>query len=279
MKKHYFLWLILLLVFVVTCPSFAGVNTKSRNGQDTITISKITPRSFSCLLKPVNMPVNLEVLYDLKTTDKGKVVIYFYKVYRKGISKKLDIVEIKELRKVFVIKKGQSSISYVSPPLKIAKDEKIYEIYTAASLVDDKNKEQAFSTSKNFIAGTYEIIPGKEAPDKDTIQEIGIKPRTGTNITAGQITDFQISLKYSLKTAPLAYIVVTFSDISEMGTGLCWHSSTITVPRGQGKLVVKPSVYFSKNLAGKNMGVGISYWIDPLKNSLSLLRFVDYFLK
>ena len=279
MRKNCFVFLVLLLVFMLTSPLFADVNTKSRNGQDSIVITKITPRSLSSLLKPVNMPVNMEVQYNLKTADKGKVVICFYKVYRKGISKNLDIVEIKDMRKVFSVAKGQKSISYISLPLKIAKDEKIYTVYTAASLLDQKNKEQAFSTSKNFIAGTYEIIPGKDAPTRDLIQEIGIKPRTGTSITAGQTTDFQISMKYSLKTKSMAYVVVTFSDISEMGTGLCWHSSTFTVPRGQGKLVIKPSVYFPKSLSGKNMGVGISYWLDPLKNSLALLRFVDYFLK
>lgn len=278
MKKN-ILWLILLIVLISVSSSFAGVNSKSRNGQDTITITKITPRSLSYLLKPVNMPINLEVLYDLKTGEKGKVVIYFYKVYRKGISTKLDIVEIKELRKVFNVSRGKKNLSFISSPLKIGKDEKIYEIYTAASLMDMKNKEQAFSTSKNFVAGTYEIIPGKDAPDRDSLQEIGIKPRTGTTITTGKTTDFQIAMKYSLRTKSQAYIVVIFSDISEMGTGLCWHSSTFTVPKGQGKLVIKPSVYFSKNLSGKNMGVGISYWLDPLQNSLTLLRFVDYFLK
>lgn len=279
MRKNNFLLMVLLLLFVLTSASFAQVNTKSRNGQDSVEITKITPRSLSSLLKPVNMPINLEVLYDLKTAGKGKVVICFYKVYRKGISKNLDIVEIKEMRKVFTISKGKANISYISIPLKIAKDEKIYTVYTVASLLDSKNKEQAFSTSKNMVAGTFEIIPGKGAPERDAIQEIGIKPRTGSSITAGQTTDFQISMKYSLKTKEMAYVVVTFSDISEMGTGLCWHSSTFTVPRGQGKLVIKPTVYFAKNLSGKNMGVGISLWLDPLKNSLALLRFVDYFLK
>ena len=279
MKKLHFCFLLLILVFSLTMNSFAGVNSKSRNKIDSIKITKITPRSLSCLLKPVNMPVNLEILYNLKSSEKGKVVIYFYKVYRKGIAKKLDIKEIKQLRQVYEVKKGEKSISYSSKPIKIGKDEKIYELYTATSLVDEKNKEVAFSTSKNIISGTYEIVPGKKTPTKDFIRQIAIKPGIGSQLVTGKTTDFQITLQYSLKSKPMAFVVVTFADVSELGTGLCWHSSTFSVPRGQGKLIIKPRVFLAKNLSQKNMGIGISYWLNPLKNSITLLRVVDYFLR
>jgi len=279
MKRRFFFIVLFLALLILCSQAYADTNYKSRNGIDSIKITKITPRSLSHLLKPVNMPVHLELDYKLKTAKKGKVVVYFYKIYKKGITKKMEFKEITHLRKVYSVKKGRKIFLHVSDPVVIKANERVIQLYTAASLVNDKGKELAFSTSKNFISGTYKIFPDKKASSRDYLIRLGVKPETGSILKTEKTVKFEISLKYSLATRQIAYIDILFADVSELGTGRCWVSATVAVPKGSGKILLRPEVFFGKNFKGNNMGIGISYWLRPLKESMAYLKIIDYFLR
>ncbi|MCD4784209.1 MAG: hypothetical protein K8T10_10350 [Candidatus Eremiobacteraeota bacterium] len=281
MKKKfiYICMLILSLIFLLSPQILARTHSKSRNGIDKIEIKRITPRSRSYLLKPVNMPVHMKIEYNLKSKKKAKIVIYFYKFIQKGISPGMFPVEMTNLRKVITIDKGKGSMVYISKPVKIGLDEKVIELYTATSLVDMRGKELAFSTSKNMVGGSYRIFPENKQPDGNYIRKIGVSPPIGTDIKTGNTAKFEISLNYSLKAKPFAFIDILFTDVASLGTGRCWDSATIAVPKGRGKIILKPEVYVNKNLSGTNLGLGIIYWLKPLSNSENYLRIKDYFLR
>lgn len=279
-KKFTYIYMLVFSFLILLSPQvLARTHSKSRNGIDKIEIKRIAPRSRSYLLKPVNMPVHLNIEYNLKSQKKAKIVIYFYKLLRRGISPRMYPVEMTKLRKVFTIKKGKGSMVYVSKPVKIGLDEKVVELYTATSLVNIRGKELAFSTSKNIIGGSYRIFPENKNPDGNYIKKIGVSPPIGTDIKTGNTVKFEIALNYSLKAKPFAYIDILFTDVASLGTGRCWDSATIAVPKGRGKIILKPEVYVNKNLSGTNLALGIVYWLKPLKNSKSYLRIKDYFLR
>jgi len=279
MKKKLLYILVFLFIILLSPQIFARTHSKSRNGIDEIKIVRITPRSRSYLLKPVNMPVHLKIEYKLKSRKKAKIVIYFYKLTRRGVSSRMHPVEIKKLRKVFTIKEGTGSMVFVSDPVQIGLDEKVVELYTATSLVGMRGKELAFSTSKNIIAGSYRIFLEDKQPDGDYIKEIGVSPSRGADIKTGGMAKFEISLHYSLQAKPFAFIDVLFTDVASLGTGRCWDSATVAVPKGRGKIILKPEVFVNKNLSGTNLALGIVYWLKPLSNSKNYLRIKDYFLR
>lgn len=279
MKKPFFFIVVIICLLTASMPVFAQAKSESRNQQDTIRITKIAPRGLSFLPKPVNMPFHMEIEYDLKTQDTGNVAVYFFKVTRRGAAGALKMEEVPGLKKVYPVKKGKASITHISSNITVAEKDPVVEIYAVTSLVDSKGKELAFSTSKNIINGTYRIIQDKNSPERNSIRQLGVVPRPGTEIQTGRTTPFDIQLQYSLQSQELAFIDILFMDRADLGTGLCWNSATITIPKGTGKLIIRPEIYLDSNFSGHNMGIGIVYWLNPLRNSQFYLKIVDYFIK
>lgn len=279
MRKRLILIAALLIFALAICPAFGQAKSKSRNNQDEVAIKKITPRGMAYLLKPVDLPISLEAEYNLKTQKTGKLVVYFFKVISSAKSGEMKLEEIKSMKKVYPVKKGTGVINHVSKSLKIGINEKAVQVYTVISLVDNKGKELAFSTSKNFVQGTYRVIPEKKNPDGDYIREISVTPKRNSEIPVNKISAFDIQVQYSLKSKSMAYIDVNFSSRADMGTGRAWNTATFAVPKGAGKVIIKPEIFFRKDLAQKNMGIGIIYWLNPLVSSQDYIRIVDYFLR
>lgn len=276
MRRRFLLWVVIFAILTISAN--AQVKVASRNKIDFIKITKITPRSLSFLPKPINMPIHLEVEYDLKSQKTGKVVITVYKVQ---IDKKnrVSLHRMSGLTKVFKVNRGRRTIRHVTPPVRISKRDDATILLTVASLLDKHGNEVAFSSSKNIISGTYKIFLSNKKPTRDFIRRISISPPTGSDISTGKLTKFSLILQYSLKSRPVAYIDVLFTDISELGTGRCWKVVTVAVPKSVGKVKINPVIEFNNSLAGRNMGIDIFYWLDPLKAAYENLRVVEYFLK
>ena len=64
MKKFRCLLIILAILTLTPC-SFAQVKNKSVSGKDYVKIVKITPRTLSYLLKPINYKIHAEVDFNL----------------------------------------------------------------------------------------------------------------------------------------------------------------------------------------------------------------------
>lgn len=278
MKKRTLL-IILLLILALTLPAAAqaggqaGIKSKSRTKMDFVKITRITPRTFSHLLKPVKMPVHLEVEYELKSKPAGKLVFKCFRYTKGG-----KIAEIKALKKSVPVKKGKETKRMVTKPLVLPPNDDTLYVYMVASLVSNK-KELAFSSSKNFIAGSYRLYPEKGAPERDFIRRIGIQPRIGSDVDTNKATTFNITLNYSIMSKKYGYVDVLFQDLTDLGTPKAWKIATIAIPKGKGKISLKPSMFFENALAGKNMGITILLWLKPIDNTADAIRISEYFLR
>jgi len=273
MRKKILPALISLFIFlIIGHPVFAQTKSVSRNRVDSIKITRITPRTLTQLLKPVNMPINMEIEYNLRSEKTGKVVITAYK-FKAG---RLD--EVSDLRRVYRVNKGKKTIRHTTPILKIPKKDNTIFVYVVASLVGSRGKELAFSSSKEIVSGSYKIFESNSKPTGNYIRLISISPKTGSDIKTETPTEFDIVLNYSVRRVDIAYVTVVFCRPAELGTGRNWKSATVAVPGGKGKIRLKPLVNFPKNLAGKNMAMSITLWLEPLKGSEDYIWIRDYFL-
>jgi hypothetical protein len=260
-------------------PAAASVKSKSRNKIDNIEIRKITPRTFSHLLKPVNMPMHMELGYELKSEEKGKIIVKVFKYSGKG-KMKGTLTEAKNFIKTVEVKKGKSSTYVITPFFVLPENDDCVEIFVVASLVGSKGQELAFSSSKNFISGSFKVFPGKDKPTRDFVRRIGIQPRINTDIETNATTNFNIILNYSVMSRQQAYVELIFQDMADIGTNKgAWRIATVSLPKGTGKVSLQPSLFFENDLAGRNMGISILLWTNPLERSQDALKISEYFLK
>jgi hypothetical protein len=274
--------LILMAVSVFStgyCESKEQVHTVTKNGIDKIEITKITPRSLAYLPKPVKIPFYMEIKYNLKSLADAKIVVHFYRMNNKGGAKNTNLGEINKLRKTYNVKKGANLFVHISDNVEVGENEKVTDIYTVVSLVNSKGQELAFSSSKNVVAGTYKIYPEKRAAENDKLTYLNVTPKKRSEIKSGSINKFQIDLEYSLKSRKIGFIDILFMDVADLGTARCSSAATVVVPPGRGKISINPEILIGPDLAGKNMGIGIIYWLDPLRTSWNYLKISDYFVK
>ncbi|MCE1248536.1 MAG: hypothetical protein LWY06_18010 [Firmicutes bacterium] len=284
MKKFFCLLVLSVLMAAAMissgyCKDTELVRSVTKNHIDSVEITKITPRSLAYLPKPVKIPYVMEIKYALKSLPDAKLVVHFYRTNSGEKVKSLSLGEINKLRKTYNVKKGSNVFLHVSDPVEVGLDEKIKEVYAVVSLVNSKGQELAFSSSKNIIAGSFKIYPDKRAAENDKITYLNVTPKKRSEIKSNQVSKFEIDMEYSLKSRKIGYIDFLFMDVADLGTGRCWSAATIAVPPGRGKISVSPEIFFSSNLSGRNMGIGIIYWLDPLRTSWNYLKISDYFIK
>ncbi len=272
--KVFRILLTVLTILAIAPWAYPQVKNVSNNEKDTVKITKITPRTLSHLLKPINYQVTAEVDYNLATQTEGKIVFQVIMVNSKG-----EASELTSSRKIYPITGGSGVKQVSSGPVQFKTEDDVTMLFMVASLTGPRGRELAFSSSKNFVAGTFKIFPDNRKATRDFIRRIDIQPRPNSDIITGKSSDFHIILDYGIQSEEIGYVDVLFQKMSDVGTAQALKMVTLAVPRGQGKISLKPVLFFEDNLAGNNIGITIFLWTEPLKAAADVIRINEYFLK
>ena len=113
-------------------------------------------------------------------------------------------------------------------------------LFIVASLTGPKGRELAFSSSKNFVAGTFKVFPNNKKPTRDYVRRIDIQPRPNSDIDTGKAVTFHLILDYAVASKEIGYVDVLFQNMADLGTARALKVVTLAVPKGQGKISLKP---------------------------------------
>ncbi len=137
--------------------------------------------------------------------------------------------------------------------------------------------------------------PMPTTPLQNSIRIRSILPAPGTSLKTGQVTEFEVSLGYTLGSADKAVLALYVEEYPESAKG-CTGSShqtngatTVPVSRGEGDLVIRvtwhrdPSGFGAKDIITSGTGFlspGASLWTDKDESADKLIQqfgeFADY---
>jgi len=265
----------LILLGLLIFPLFAASETRSLSGQDTVFISKITPRTGSYIVPGVKTPYYLEVEYSLSSATQAylDVAVYLIPLGDKGKGKIIAQLPRK------AISPGAKSIVLTTPEMDFTPGMQGFKTITVASMKTLKGKELAYSNSENFILGKRRILKSRSSNFKDNLQILSIKPGEGSVVKVAQSNVFKFKLAYGLASRKISYLNLEFSELSQINTGMCWQIFCVPLALGDEILEVDVPVRLPANLAGKSMGIAVPYRIEPLGRSASFKIFKIYTLE
>ncbi|MCD6310755.1 MAG: hypothetical protein J7M18_08555 [Candidatus Eremiobacteraeota bacterium] len=274
MKKIVKLLAFFILVFLLisVSPGFGASETESLNNKDAVFISKITPRTSSILIPPARFPFYLEIEYNLVSLPKAYIEVG---VYKKDLKKAAESESITRPR-IFPITAGKGALLVTTDIISIEPQKVNQEVTVIASLKDNTDKELAYSTSRNIVAGKRKVIKSSSRSNADFFQVLGVRPPENSVLPLGKPVNFIFKVNYGVLSRPYAYANFEFADVSQVGTGMAWYIIVVPLEKGRGLMEITVPMTLPESLKGRRMGIGVPFRVEPLGGCTSFTALQSY---
>lgn len=291
MKDYYRLAVIavLLAVITVSLPSWAqktsaqssfSATDKSHTGVDSVSISKITPRTSADVPQNCQFPVVLLADYKLSSSAQGfikaRAFIWSKDHKDKKIGYKKGLKPISAVMQA-AVKKGSGSVKVSFPPLAMpVKADSQTQLVIVASLQDSKQKELAWGSSYNFVRGTLSMAKTADKSPRTAITVLDFTPKVGV-ITIGKAQEFAYKFQYSLKDQDYAFVNFELKNAMDDYATSPWYCAVVPVPKGAGIVKYVSGRYFFPYMYKLyKMRLGVHYRTEPLGGTIDSLFYGDW---
>ncbi|MGM9999472.1 MAG: hypothetical protein ACI38Q_08835 [Candidatus Bruticola sp.] len=288
MKYYYYSAVIAALwaVATVCLPSFAAdegtavsPTSKSHTGVDSVSISKVTPRTSADVPQNCQLPVVLLADYQLQSSSSGLIKTRAFiwspkdksgSGYKKGLRPISAVMQA-------AVKKGSGSVKVAFPPLAMpVKADPQTQLVIVSSLQNSAQKEVAWGSTYNFVRGSMMLAKTADKSPRSAITVLDFSPKVGT-LTVGKTQEFTYKFQYSLKDQDYGFVNFELKNAMDSFETSPWYCAAVPVPKGAGVVKYVSSKYFFPYMYKfYKMRLGVLYRTEPLGGTVDALFYGDW---